>query len=270
MRTQSYKDQTLCVLTVLCGKKNMKKIKLKIAYEGTHYLGWQKTPEGKTIESELECSLEKIFQHKIELNAASRTDAGVHARGQIVHFTTVKSLRLNKLHVSLNQLLPKDIAVIEVEEVPLAFHATLDCKRKLYEYSITTGVYQLPEHRLFSWHYPHSLDLKEMKIAADELKGTLNFRSFCNHQKNRTYSSYERMIHHIEVSEGENYRVFIRIEGSKFLYKMARNIAGTLAYVGANKIRSSDIKCILESGNREKAGPTLPAHGLTLVSVFYH
>lgn len=164
----------------------MRNIKLIIAYEGTQYLGWQKTNAGPSIEETLERVLHQILQQDVFLQAAGRTDAGVHAVGQVVNFIASKEhLDFGRLQISLNALLPKDIVVLEATEEHPAFHPTLDCEGKEYRYYICYGTTQLPQHRRFSWHYHYPLDLDEMEQASQMLIGSHNFHLFAMPRKMR-------------------------------------------------------------------------------------
>lgn len=248
----------------------MRNIKLIIAYDGTNYFGWQKTPSGSSIEESLAYVLSKILQHPISLQAASRTDAGVHAHGQVVNFFTNKdNLDLDRLHISLNQLLPPDIAVLEVKEMVPEFHPTLDCKQKEYRYFICASPEQLPEFRLYSWHCSRLHFFDEMIKAAAFFVGKQDFSSLCNFRKQLHYESYIREVNAIEVDHLPNNRLVFKIRGQNFLYKMVRNIVGTLAYVGMGKILPNEIPMLLSSQDRTKAGITAPAHGLFLHDVRY-
>jgi tRNA pseudouridine38-40 synthase len=248
----------------------MHNVKMLIAYDGSAYLGWQKTSMGPSIEETLQQVLEQILQEPIALQAASRTDAGVHARGQVVNFLTSKgNIQPNRLRISLNSLLPKDLVVLQVEFPDPSFHPTLDCIGKEYHYDICYGTAQLPQHRFYSWHYPHRLDLSAMREAAEKIKGERDFSSFCNFKKNAHYKHCKREIHTIEIIEIDSERICLKISGNNFLYKMVRNIVGTIAYVGSGKIPLKEIPAILSSQDRTQAGMTAPAHGLTLHRVFY-
>jgi tRNA pseudouridine38-40 synthase len=245
-------------------------LKLIIAYDGNDYLGWQKTKEGPSIEESLQTVIEQIVQHPVTLQAASRTDAGVHAYAQVVNFLTAKTeLHLHRFLVSLNNLLPSSISVFSVEQMPLDFHPTLDCVAKEYHYWICCGVAQYPQHRFYSWHYPYALNIGDMREAASLLIGQQDYQAFCNELKNKEYDSYVREVTSIEVVSHSENRIQIMIRGNNFLYKMVRNLVGTLAYVGRGKISVNDIPTILASQDRTKAGLTAPAHGLTLYDVFY-
>lgn len=243
-----------------------KNIRLLLTYDGTNYLGWQKTPEGPSIEETLQQALKQILQHPIQLQAASRTDAGVHALGQVVNFYTSKNI--DKLQISLNSLLPKTIVVRSVEIASPNFHPTLDCISKEYTYQICLGPYQLPTHRLYSWHIHAPLKLSDVIQAAQHLVGTHDFAAFTNVKKNETYESTVRTLDAFLVEEQER-RLKLTVRGSHFLFRMVRNLVGTAIYAGLGKLSPKEIPGILASGDRTQAGITAPAHGLTLNSIRY-
>ncbi len=245
-------------------------IKLTLAYDGSRYFGWQKTQEGPSIEEELQKAVEQIVQHAASLQAASRTDAGVHAMGQVVNFFTHKQLvDANKLRASLNSLLPKDIVVTAVEFVSPLFHPTLDSEGKEYRYFVCLGPVQLPHNRHTSWHVPYSPDLSAIRAAIPHLIGTHDFSAFCNAKKNSYYSDCTRTIHRLDLMTFDDQRLCFCIRGNRFLYKMVRNIVGLLIDVGKGKICSDSIPSILKSRSRPQAGVTAPACGLFLFEVFY-
>lgn len=246
-------------------------IKLIVAYEGTAYLGWQETKAGPSIETTLKNVLEQILQEKISLQAASRTDAGVHAEGQVVNFFTSKSdLSLDRLCISLNSLLPKDIVIRYTERMHDDFHPTLDCQEKEYHYWICANSYQLPQHRNYSWHIHHPLNLTAMRQASQLLIGCHDFSSFTNTKKNEVYVDYVREVKAIEIIDHPQHRLQMIIRGNHFLYKMVRNIVGTLVYIGMGKLEIEEIPRILKTGDRSLAGMTAPAHGLTLFKIYYN
>lgn len=246
-------------------------IKLTVAYDGTAYLGWQKTLMGPNIEESLQKGIEQILQHPVSLQAASRTDAGVHAQGQVVNFCTSKTqIDLKRLQIGINSLLPRDIVVLDVEKASTSFHPTLDCKGKEYRYYVCYGKAQMPHHRFYSWHFPcPQLNLEEMEKTIPWLVGEHDFAAFCNMKKNETYDHYVRRVDSIEIILMENERLCIRIKGNNFLYKMVRNLVGALLYVGNGKIRREDIPEIMASRDRKKGGVTAPAHGLFLECVIF-
>ena len=262
----------------------MKNIRLLVTYDGTHFFGWQKTAMGPSIEETLRAVLKQILQEPVKLQAASRTDRGVHAQRQVVNFMTEKD---PPLKISLNRLLPSSIKVLDVKVMPPTFHPTLDAKKKLYTYCICFGPTQLPFHRHFSWHVPYQLNLNEMQSAAAYLIGEHDFSAFCNMHSNMNYPHKRRTIESIELTnlfeqiaptscqsnsekfgQGAN-RLQIAIRGDHFLYKMARNIVGTLVYVGRGKLIADAIPEILASKRRLEAGITAPAHGLTLKEIYF-
>lgn len=249
---------------------HVKNIRLTIAYDGTNYLGWQNTKMGPSIESTLESTLSRILQEQVILQAASRTDAGVHANGQVVNFMMSKERpSLEQLHISLNCLLPKDIVVLDVSLANDSFHPTLECQSKEYHYSICFGSVQLPQLRLYSWHYPHHLDIDKMRHPAKELIGLHDFSAFCNFKKNANYDHYMRHVYAINIVEVDKDRIEVQITGNNFLYKMVRNIVGTLVYVGCGKISIDSVRDILRNKDRTQAGITAPAHGLSLYKINY-
>lgn len=246
----------------------MLNIKLIIAYFGSAYLGWQKTKLGTSIEETLEQALAKILQQEVKLQAASRTDAGVHAAGQVVNFLLQKPFDLRRLKGSLNGLLPKDIAVLTIEEMPQDFHPTLHTVKKEYGYQICNRPIQLPFHRKTSWHFPYPIDIEAMRRGSTHLLGSHDFSTFCNDLK-----SWDRNpichLEKIEIAGVSPNRFEVTMTGDHFLYRMARNIAGTLAYVGCGKLDGDRLPQILKDKDRTQAGITAPSHGLTLKRVFY-
>lgn len=248
----------------------MLNIKLVIAYDGTTFFGWQKTVSGASVESVLEKALIQILQHPVKLQAASRTDRGVHAHGQVVNFLTPKEhVKLCQLKRSLNQLLSPLIAVLDILAESTDFHPTLDCKQKEYHYFICLGDTQMPQHRFYSWHCPRLLYQKEMLEAAQIFVGQKDFSAFCNFRKQQNYKDYIRDIDAIEIENLAEDRQVFKIRGRHFLYKMVRNIVGTLVYVGMGKLNKEDIPKILAGQDRTQAGMTAPAHGLFLHKIHY-
>lgn len=247
----------------------MKNIKLTVAYDGSHFLGWQNNKMGSSVEETLACVLEQILQQKVALQAASRTDSGVHARGQIVNFFLEKDTDLKKLLVSINSLLPSEVAVVNISIEKEDFHPSLHSRSKEYRYYICNSSWQYPEYRFTSWHCPHPLHVEKMRAAAEYLIGEHDFSAFCNVKKNEFYEHCIRTIHAISIEEIHNNRISITVKGNKFLYKMVRNIVGTLVYVGNGKFSVEDVKSILEEKKRTEAGVTAPAHGLFLHQINY-
>lgn len=245
-------------------------IRLSIAYDGTHYCGWQKTVTGLSIEETIQNILEKVLQEPIVLQAASRTDAGVHADHQVINFNISKnSVDLGHLRHSLLCLLPRDISLLDIEPTSPHFHPTLDCIAKEYRYSLCYGTIQLPKERLYAWHYPYPLEIDLMQQAAHMLVGTHDFGAFCNLRTSTYYETKVRTIDQIQVLPFEGKRLEIHVKGNHFLYKMVRNLVGTLVHIGQRRISLVDLEKILLSKDRKQAGVTAPAHGLSLYKLYY-
>ncbi len=246
----------------------VRNIKLIIEYDGTNYSGWQiqKGKKVKTIQRILEKALEKVLCKKISLIGAARTDAGVHARGQVANFKTEKKMKLQDLQKALNSLLPVDIVIVAIEEVPLDFHSRYSSRGKVYEYKILNSFFSSAFHHRFIWQVSYVLDIKSMQKGAEYFIGEYDFSSFCaarSGNKNKRC----RILKFKIKRKGEHY-IFL-IEGTNFLYKMVRNIVGTLVEVGRGKFQADDIRDILNKRDRNFAGPTAPAKGLTLIRVKY-
>ncbi len=239
-------------------------VQLNISYDGTRFFGWQKTKTGPSIQAELESALSRILGHPLATEAASRTDRGVHARGQIVHFSIDQEIDPRRLVRGLNAILPPDIRVNSASLASPSFHATLDALSKEYRYMICNGPVQSPIHRLYSWHIHLPLDISAMAKAASDLIGTHDFSAFSNERTEDATRTMESIF-----IEPFCDRLCIRLHGNRFLYKMARNIAGTLAAIGSGKLPPDSIPAILDSKDRKRAGPTAPAHGLFLMQIFY-
>ncbi len=228
-----------------------------LTYDGTRYFGWQKTKNGPAIQGELEKAIALVTGESTMPEAASRTDRGVHAKAQVVQFALKNQVQPHRLQRALNALLPSDIRVLEM--VLEEFHPTLDAKCKEYHYNLDIGPVQDPIRRLYSWHFYYPIDLVKMKIATLDLIGTHDFTAFSNIEEKNPICTVESIIF-----DGH----FV-VKGNRFLYKMVRNIVGTLVYIGCGKLPPGCIPEILQSKDRKKAGVTAPAHGLYLHEVFY-
>ena len=240
-------------------------LKLIISYDGTRFFGWQKTKTGTSIQSELEKAASCIVREKIEIEAASRTDRGVHAKGQVVQFQCTAEINPQRLRYSLNAVLPPEISVQSVEIVDEHFHPTLNAHSKEYHYLICNTPFQTPIHRLYSWHVHQPLDIEMMRQGASYLVGTHDFSAFSNLRSDDTI----RTVEYVGIVPFEKDRLRIEMRADRFLYKMARNIAGTLVYIGQGKLSANCIPSLLASRDRKQAGITAPAHGLFLIKVFY-
>jgi tRNA pseudouridine38-40 synthase len=244
----------------------MKRIRLKVAYDGTNYCGWQIQNNGPTIEGELQKALKSLLGHEVKLIGASRTDAGVHSQGNIAVFDTEAKMPADKYAVALNQRLPEDIAVIGSCCVPPDWHPRHCDSVKTYEYRILNRRYPDPNRRLNTYFYYHALDLEAMRQAAAELEGSHDFRSFCSvHTQAETTV---RTLYSCTVERTDDV-VAIRVSGSGFLYNMVRIIAGTLIRVGSGQMAADAVSDILAACDREKAGPTAPPQGLTMIGIDY-
>ena len=241
-------------------------VKLVVAYEGTNYCGWQIQPNGITIEQVLNETLSSLLGEEITVTGASRTDAGVHSLGNVAVFETHTKMPAEKISFALNQRLPEDIVVQESCQVPEDFHPRFSKSRKTYEYRILNCRFHQPLERRTSYFYHYPLDVSAMQKAAAYLVGEHDFTSFASvHAQTNTYV---RMIYALDVvREGDMIR--IRVQGNGFLYKMVRIIAGTLIQVGAGIKKPEDMESILAGKDRELAGPTAPAHGLTMIGLEY-
>lgn len=239
-----------------------KRVRLIVAYDGTNYHGWQVQNNGITIESELNRCLSELLAEPIEVIGASRTDAGVHALGNVAVFDTNARMPAEKISYALNQRLPEDIRIQKSEEVPGDWHPRYCDSRKTYEYHIYRGEFALPTKRLYSLFTYHKLDVEKMQTAAEYFVGEHDFKSFC--QVNAQVKSTVRTVTKMQVFE-EGPEVIIRVTGNGFLYNMVRIMAGTLLEVGQGKRSPEEILDMIAAKNREAAGPTAPAHGLILV-----
>ncbi len=243
-------------------EQRKKRVRLTVAYDGTNYHGWQIQNNGITIESELNRCLSDLLQEPIEVIGASRTDSGVHARGNIAVFDTLNRMPAEKISYALNQRLPEDIRIQRSEEVAPDWHPRHCDSRKTYEYRIYRGQFPMPVKRLYSLFSYHQYDVEKMQEAAVYLEGEHDFKSFC--QTGAQVESTVRTLYSVKVEEqGED--LVIRICGSGFLYNMVRIIAGTLMEVGQGKRKPMDMETILEAKDRAAAGPTAPARGLMLI-----
>ncbi len=239
-----------------------KRVRMVVAYDGTEYHGWQLQDNGITIESELNRCLSALLGEEIRVIGASRTDSGVHALGNVAVFDMASRIPPEKISYALNQRLPEDIRIQKSDEVSLDWHPRYCQSRKTYEYRIYRGEFPMPVKRLYSYFTYHVLQVEKMRQAAGYLEGEHDFKSFC--QTGAQVESTVRTIYKIQVEE-QGADLVIRVCGNGFLYNMVRIIAGTLIEVGQGKRTLDSMGQILEAQNRSAAGPTAPAHGLTLV-----
>ena len=257
--------------------KSHRTIRITLEYDGTRYSGWQRQRGAITIQQAVEEVLQQLFQQKIRIEGSGRTDAGVHALGQVASFKIdaahdrgilKRGARLNRgrLMLALNSLLPDDIVVTDAREVPPNFHARHSAKKKRYSYYILNRRYSSAIHRERCYFYPSHLNLNLLRRASKVLTGKHSFRAFASESFKK--KSYVRNLTRLSIRRHGDLLKFT-FEADGFLYNMIRNIVGTLLEAGRGKISAADVRRILHSEKRHLAGPKVPAHGLYLEKVSY-
>ena len=240
-------------------------IRLTIEYDGSRYQGWQRLggdSNANTIQGKLESVLSKMTGEDVNINGSGRTDAGVHAYGQVANFHTDCMMSVSEIKNYLTKYLPSDIGIVEVSEASERFHSRLNAKEKTYLYRIAIpGVSNVFE-RKYLWYFPETLDIKKMEEAASLLIGTHDFKGFSSIKK--TKKSTVRSIYNIEIKKTKK-EIQISYTGNGFLHNMVRILTGTLVEVGCGKIKPEDITKALESTKRSDAGIPAPPQGLFLV-----
>lgn len=245
----------------------MRNIKITLAYDGTDFNGWQTQPGFRTVQETLELAIARLTaEPKIRVNASGRTDAGVHAVGQVANFYTTSTIPGAALVRAINAHLPDDIVLSAAVEVPETFDANHDAVRKLYRYVIHDGAVPSPFMRRYACQSKRPLDAEAMRRAATPLRGRHDFHSFETNWPNRTSSV--RTITHLAVNRVGDW-IWLDVEADGFLYNMVRAIAGTLINVGRGHWPETQVQEILQAENRTDAGPTAPAQGLFLMRVTY-
>jgi len=240
---------------------------MTFSYDGSDFKGYQKQPKDRTVQGELESVLKKINgQREVNIVASGRTDAGVHALGQVANFKTNSNIPIEKFPIALNTKLKRSIRILEAEEVEEKFHSRYNCKKKTYRYIINNSQNGTAIYRNLEYNFSQKLDVKKMQEAAGYFIGEHDFKGF--KASGTSSKSSVRTIYKAEVYQ-EKEKIIIELTGNGFLYNMVRIISGTLIEVGIGKIQPNEIKAIIESGNRERAGKTLPPQGLYLVKVEY-
>ena len=245
----------------------MRNIKLTIEYDGKDFNGWQKQPNKLNIQGEIEKAIYNITKEKVDLIGSGRTDAGVHALGQIANFKTNSNISIEKLPLAINSQLKNSIIIKKAEVVDERFHSRYNAKQKTYRYIINNSKSGTAIYRNLEYCFPIELDVEKMKEATKYFEGEHDFKAFKSSGtsgKNSVRTIYKAIV----KKEGE--RIIIELTGNGFLYNMVRIISGTLLEVGMGKIAPDEIENIIESKDRQKAGKTLPAHGLYLVEVLYN
>jgi len=241
-------------------------IRLDVQYDGTDYAGFCIQPRVPTIQGELQSALARLLGEPVHLTAASRTDAGVHALGQVVAFFTESRVPVERLPRALNELLPQDIAVTAAEEVPESFHPRFDAVGKLYTYRILNRPVRSPIICRYAWHVPEPLDLEAMGRAAEVLVGEKDFGAFC--AAGGVARSTVRNLYRLDLDTNADV-IEMRLGADGFLYMMVRIIVGTLVEVGLGRRDWMEIEDILASRDRRRAGKTASPQGLCLVRVDY-
>jgi tRNA pseudouridine38-40 synthase len=254
----------------------MRNIGIALSYEGTGYSGFQTQPGRNTVQDQLEQAIARLTGEESKVTGSGRTDAGVHARKQVVNFITSSRIPIERWPLALNTLLPKDIIVYAAKEMPDEFHARRSAKRKTYRYSIWCGKFPDPFLRRTFLHHPRPLDVQRMREGLVHLVGEHDFTSFCSTKEAKECKVRTIYDARIECSEPQaEYQVLsgmelnIYITGSGFLYNMVRIIVGTLLEVGEGKREPNEMAYILEAKDRALAGPTAMPHALTLWDVHY-
>ncbi len=244
----------------------MRRIALTIGYDGTDYAGWQRQENGLAVQQVIEDVIEKLFHEQVHVMGSGRTDAGVHARGQVAAFDFSHPIPADRLKLALNANLPADIRIYRVWEAEADFHPRFSAKRKTYAYRFINGEIMPPELRKYHTLVKEPLDIERIKAALKILEGEHDFLAFRS-SGGMNLSTVRTIYSAVLKEEGEGYR--IEVTGNGFLYNMVRIIAGTLFEIGKGKL---DLECItqaLATGRREFLGPTAPGTGLMLMNVEY-
>lgn len=247
----------------------MTRYKIIIAYDGTHYCGWQVQVGKDSIQALVQKALQTVLRHPIGLTGSGRTDAGVHAEGQTAHFDTEILIQREKFRIAINALLPSDIRILDVEETLLDFHARYSAKAKVYHYYLHLNQVASPFDRLYRYHVFKKIDLGQMREAAKAFLGTHDFTSFANEpQRGSVAHDPIRTLTHLDLQEIEG-GVRLEFKADGFLYRMVRNITGTLIACASGQIKPSDIASIFAAKDRRRAFQSAPPQGLFLHRVIY-
>ncbi len=245
----------------------MRHIRLVVEYDGSQLHGWQRQHNAPTVQQHLEEALGKLLTHDVQVTGASRTDAGVHARGQVASFRTEREIAVHGVRRGLNSLLPDTIAVRDAAEVPEDFHPRFSATGKHYRYTLLTRNERSPRYRDRAWHHPEPLNVAAMQEAAAALIGEHDFSAF--RASGCTAKTTMRRVDVITLTRAGPHLLDIDIRGNAFLRQMVRIIVGTLTEVGTGKRKPAEVAEILASKDRTRAGITAPAHGLELIEVRY-
>lgn len=244
----------------------MRNIKFIVSYDGTDFHGFQTQPNLRTVQGELQQAAERLTGESVSIIGSGRTDAGVHAVGQVINFRTSSRIPIEKWPIAMHTILPSDIVIRGAEEATPDFHARFDATGKKYLYQIDLGLYPNVFLRRYAWHVPYRLEIERMRMAAHHLTGEHDYTSFCN-----AATPVEDKIRHIHGISMEQVDQILKIvvHGNGFLWNMVRILTGTLVDVGRGRIPVDAVPDILAAKDRARAGVTAPAHGLTLFQVLY-
>lgn len=246
-----------------------RRIRMTVAYDGTNYAGWQRQKNGISVQQKIEEAFMSLFGEEVTVDASGRTDAGVHARGQVAAVTLHYDIPVERLALALNSQLPPDIRIMSAVETYAKFHPQFQAKRKTYRYTFYNGDFLLPEYRLYMAHIHEPLDLEAMKRAASDLIGEHDFTALSSAQ--RTAKTTVRTIYQARVWADRNdpHVIHIEVTGNGFLYNMVRIIAGTLADIGRGRLPEDAFVRAFRTNDRTLAGITAPPQGLCLMRVDY-
>lgn len=243
--------------------------KMKIAYDGTPFSGWQVQKNARSIQELIEKAVRIAVKEEVSVIGSGRTDAGVHAMAQVAHFNTLNPIKSENVCFSLNGMLPKEIRILSLEETYLGFHAQLSAKSKTYHYHVSLKKTLLPFKRFYSHHIPQTFDLNAVRQAIPFFLGTHDYTSFANEAHSGSAAKDPvRTLSRLDLIENDG-ELRLEFEADGFLYKMVRNIAGTLFEIGVGKKTAQQVPEILAAKDRRKAGQAAPAQGLFLVDVHY-
>jgi len=240
---------------------------LTLAYDGTNYCGFQVQPNGRSVAATFQDALEAVLGSRPDIKGCSRTDAGVHALGQAAHFVTDSTMDLQRLRKGVNSILPEDIVVQRLEDVPPDFHSRYSARSRLYQYFIWNCAERSPFYSAYAWQQPQRLDLAAMRAAARTLLGVHDFSSFQGADAKEVQPVRE--VKAVRLKKIKKHLIVFEIEANAFLKHMVRSIVGTLVAVGSGGMTVEDFAIILKKRDRSAAGMTAPARGLFLKEVRY-
>lgn len=244
----------------------MRNIKLTIEYDGTNFHGWQKQPDKRTVQEEIENCLSAILKEKVNINGAGRTDAGVHAIAQVANFKTDKTIGTKELYMAINSIISKDVTILNVEEVPEDFHARKSAKAKHYRYVVNNSKVHSALNMNREYVFKYNINDEVISMASKDLIGRHDFAAF--KAAGSDIEDTVREIYDVSINRIGN-RVIIDVIGNGFMYNMVRIIVGTLLDIGSGKLDVCTIKNMIETGDRTLGGQTVPACGLYMVEVLY-